>query len=169
MRTFRYGCAGVFAALILLCHAPGRAYAASQWAAPSPSSAYSIPASMLLQAEDLSRLLRKPPAEKPLILQVGSRMLFDEAHIPGSEYAGPGMEDAGAQLLRNRVAKLPRKTFIVLYCGCCPWNRCPNVGPAYNLLVGMGFTHVEVLYLPNNLGADWAGKGFPVESTHERP
>ncbi len=24
------------------------------------------------------------------------------------------------------------------YCGCCPWNRCPNVGPAYSLLVQHG-------------------------------
>ena len=105
-------------------------------------------------------------AEKPLVLQVGSRVLYDQAHIPRSEYAGPGMQDAGTQMLRNRVAKLPRKTFIVLYCGCCPWNRCPNVGPSYKLLLDMGFTHVKVLYLADNFGADWASKGFPVESTH---
>lgn len=159
------GKASLLAALILLCFAPWRVRAAVQWAAPPPASAYSIPASMLLQPEELIRLLQAPSAEKPLILQVGSRVLFDQAHIPHSEFAGPGMQDAGAQLLRNRVAKLPRKTFIVLYCGCCPWNRCPNVGPAYKLLLDMGFTHVKVLYLAENFGADWVNKGFPVEST----
>ena len=56
----------------------------------------------------------------------------------GSEYAGPGAQDAGLQQLRARVGQLPRKTFIVLYCGCCPWNRCPNVGPAYNALTDYG-------------------------------
>jgi rhodanese-related sulfurtransferase len=141
-------------------------FAAGQWATSSPSSASSIPASMLLQPEDLNRLLAAPGPESPLILQVGSRVLFAQAHIPKSEYAGPGAQDAGAQMLRNRVANLPHKTFIVLYCGCCPWNRCPNVGPAYKLLLDMGFTNVKVLYLAENFGADWANKGFPVESSH---
>ena len=58
------------------------------------------------------------------------------------------------------------KPYIVLYCGCCPWGRCPNVGPAYKLLLDMGFTRVKVLYLADNFGADWVNKGFPVESGH---
>jgi hypothetical protein len=145
--------------------------AAGQWAAPPSSSASSIPASVLLQPEELNHLLQTPAAEKPLIekpliLQVGSHVLFTQAHIPRAEYAGPGSQDAGAQILRNRVGPLPRKTFIVLYCGCCPWGRCPNVGPAYKLLLDMGFTRVKVLYLADNFGADWVNKGFPVESGH---
>ncbi len=101
-------------------------------------------------------------AEKPLILQVGSRMMFDQAHIPGAEYAGAGSQAEGIALLRGRVSSLPRTTFIVLYCGCCPWNRCPNVGPAYSLLHEMRFTRVKVLYLAQNFGDDWVSKGFPV-------
>jgi hypothetical protein len=27
----------------------------------------------------------------------------------------------------------------------------------------MGFTNVKALYLADNFGADWAGKGYPVE------
>ncbi len=166
MRLGCVGRAGVCAALTLLCAAPGGTRAAGQWAAPSPSSASSIPTSVLLQPEELNHLLQTPGADKPLVLQVGSHVLFAQAHIPKSEYAGAGSQDAGAQMLRNRVASLPRKTFIVLYCGCCPWGRCPNVGPAYKLLLDMGFTRVKVLYLADNFGADWANKGFPVESGH---
>ncbi len=166
MQLGRIKSVGIFAALMLLCVAQGRIYAAGQWAAPSQSSAYSIPNSMLLQPEELSHLLHTPGAEKPLILQVGSRMLFDESHIPNSEYVGPGSQDEGVQALRNRVSKLPRKTYIVIYCGCCPWSRCPNIGPAYQLLTSMGFMRVKALYLADNFGADWASKGFPVESAH---
>jgi hypothetical protein len=151
---------------MLLCAAPGWMRAAGQWAAPPPASALTIPASVLLQPEELNRLLQTPTAERPLVLQVGSHVLFAQAHIPRAEYAGPGSQDAGAQILRNRVASLPRKTFIVIYCGCCPWNRCPNLGPAYKLLLDMGFTRVKVLYLAENFGADWVNKGFPVESAH---
>jgi hypothetical protein len=90
-------------------------------------------------------------------------MLFAQAHIPGSEYAGPGSQPAGIEQLQNRVTALSHKKLIVLYCGCCPLNRCPNLGPAFAKLSEMGFTNVKVLYLANNFGADWADKGYPVE------
>ena len=150
------------AALGVLCCLQG--WAASQWAPPSPASTSSVPQSQLIQPDELNRLLHSRGVERPLILQVGSHVLFAESHIAGSEYAGPGSQDAGLQQLRARVGPLPRKTFIVIYCGCCPWNRCPNVGPAYKALTDMGFTRVKVLYLADNFGADWANKGFPVET-----
>jgi len=143
---------GAFAAL------PGRAQFAAQ-----PASALTIPTAQLMQPEELNRLLTKPQTAKPLILQVGSHVMFDEAHIPGAEYAGPGSHDEGIQALRNRVGSLSRQTSIVIYCGCCPWNHCPNVGPAYKLLSDMGFVHLKVLYLADNFGSDWVDKGFPVE------
>ncbi|MGA2207445.1 MAG: rhodanese-like domain-containing protein [Terracidiphilus sp.] len=152
------------AALVLFCLAQQRARAAGQWAAPPPESALTIPAAQLIQPEELNRLLHTHGAEKPLILQVGSRMMFEQAHIPGAEYAGQGSQSEDIQQLRGRVAALPHKAFIVLYCGCCPWNRCPNVGPAFQLLQGMGFTHVKVLYLADNFGDDWVNKGYAVES-----
>ena len=96
-------------------------------------------------------------------MQVGSRLLFDEAHIAGAEYAGAGSQAEGLKQLEDRVAPLPRKTFIVIYCGCCPWNRCPNIGPAFKRLTDMGFTRVKALYLAGNLGSDWVDKGYPVE------
>jgi len=152
------------AASAYLCLALHPSHAAAQWAAPAPASATTIPTSQLIQPDELNRLLNTRGAEKPLMLQVGSHMMFAQAHIPGSEYIGPGSQSEGVQQLRGRVASLPHNQFIVLYCGCCPWSRCPNVGPAYNLLHQMGFIHVKVLYLPNNFGADWASKGYLVAS-----
>jgi hypothetical protein len=89
--------------------------------------------------------------------------MYSQAHIPGSRYAGPGSQSDGLRLLESIVAKTPKSKFIVLYCGCCPWNRCPNVGPAYKRLHDLGFTNVKVLYLANNFGDDWAYKGYRVE------
>ncbi len=99
---------------------------------------------------------------KPLMLQVGSHMLFVQAHIPDSEYVGAGNTPEGIQNLRQRVSSLRKNADIVLYCGCCPWSHCPNVNPAYDTLRQMGFTNVKVLYIPNNFGADWVDKGYPV-------
>jgi rhodanese-related sulfurtransferase len=129
----------------------------------SPGSTLTIPDAQLFRPEALHNLLQTADAEKPLILQVGSHVLYAEGHIPGSEYVGPRSQPAGLQQLQDRVSSLPRKKLIVLYCGCCPWVRCPNVGPAFAKLREMGFTNVKVLYLVDNFGTDWAGKGYPIE------
>jgi rhodanese-related sulfurtransferase len=113
-----------------------------------------------LTAEELLHLLSSPA--KPLLFQVGSHMLYMQAHIPGSEYIGAGNTPDGLQRLNARVSKLPKKTAIVLYCGCCPWSHCPNVNPAYDALTQLGFTNVKVLYIAGNFGSDWADKGYPV-------
>lgn len=154
--------AGAIAALAVLFSAHTHMQAQGPFGAPSENSAFSIPQADVMQPAELIRMLHAG-SDKPLVLQVGSRMLFDQAHIAGSEYAGAGSQAAGLQILQNRVAALSHKTLIVLYCGCCPWNRCPNVAPAYRLLHGLGFTRVKVLYMAENFGTDWAGKGYPVE------
>ncbi len=132
-------------------------------ATSEPGSAISIPQAQLIQPEALQHLLQAGGADKPLVLQVGSHVLFAEAHIPGSTYAGPGSETEGLHTLQSLVVSHSRKQFIVLYCGCCPWNHCPNIGPAYQQLHGMGFANVKVLYLADNFGADWVDKEYPVE------
>ena len=115
----------------------------------------------LINPEDLVKILQSPTGEKPLILNVGPHLLYMQAHIPGAEYIGAGSDSQGIESLRRRVKPLVHKTFIVLYCGCCPWSHCPNVQPAYNELHKAGFTNVKVLYISNNLGADWVYKGYP--------
>ena len=121
-----------------------------------------IPASRLINPDELVKTLQSAKDEKPLMIQVGSHVLYTQAHIPGSEYIGPASSEAGLQSLRKRVESLPRNKFIVLYCGCCPWNHCPNVKPADDALRAMGFTNVKVLYIADNFGVDWVAKGYPV-------
>ena len=113
-----------------------------------------------ISPEDLTAVLRGSGA-KPLVLQVGVARLFRYAHIRDSEYAGPASEAAGIEMLRKRVQALPRTASIVIYCGCCPWEHCPNVHPAYDELRKMGFSNVRALYLPNNFKSDWDDKGYP--------
>jgi thiosulfate/3-mercaptopyruvate sulfurtransferase len=124
--------------------------------------AASIPAADLIQPADLAASLKSASAPKPLILQVGFRKLYAQAHIPGSEYVGAAGEDAGLQLLRERAAKLSKDTAIVIYCGCCPWSHCPNIAAAYSALHAMGFTRVKVLYIADNFGDDWVKRDYPV-------
>ena len=120
-----------------------------------------IPKTQLIDPDELVKILQSTGA-KPLMIQVGSHVLFSQAHIPGSEYIGPASSESGLQQLRKRVEALPKNKFIVIYCGCCPWSHCPNVEPAANALHAMGFTKVKVLYIPGNFGMDWVEKGYPV-------
>ena len=123
--------------------------------------AASIPDADLIQPAELAANL-KSAVQKPLVLQVGFRKLYAQAHIPDSEYVGPANEDAGLQLLSNRVAKLTKDTAIVIYCGCCPWSHCPNIAAAYDALHALGFTRVKVLYIAENFGDNWVNLGYPV-------
>ena len=134
--------------------------AASLVSTQSSAQWSSIAPGRLINPEDLVKLLQSS-REKPLMLQVGSHMLFAQAHIPGSEYVGSANSEAGLQQLRKRVESLPKNKFIVLYCGCCPWSHCPNVKPADDTLHTLGFTNVKVLYISDNFGANWVDKGYP--------
>jgi len=124
------------------------------------SQTTSIPTNRLINPEDLVKILQSAK-EKPLMLQVGSHTLFLQAHIPGSEYVGAASSEAGLDQLRKKVEALSRNKFIVLYCGCCPWQHCPNLKPADDTMQSMGFTNVRVLYISDNFGTNWVDKGYP--------
>ena len=130
--------------------------------AAAQAQATAIPASRQITPEDLLKLLQSSGKEKPLLIHVGSHVLYAQAHIPGSEYIGPTSREAAVQQLRKRVESLPRNAKIILYCGCCPWTHCPNVKPADDALLAMGFTNVKVLYIADNFGTNWVDKGYPV-------
>src|SRR5437879_6752144 len=49
---------------------------------------------------------------------------------PGALFHGPGASRDGIEDLKKWAQNVPRSQSIVLYCGCCPWNRCPNIRPA---------------------------------------
>src|SRR4051812_45656529 len=70
----------------------------------------------------------------PLVLHVGFPVLYRASHIAGSQFAGPGSKQEGLGLLKKAVAGQPLNREILLYCGCCPWDKCPNIRPAFAAL-----------------------------------
>jgi hypothetical protein len=115
----------------------------------------------VMQPEQLAKIIQSG-GEKPVILYVGPHMFYTQAHIAGAEYIGPAGKAEGIEKLRARSKSLPHDSLIVVYCGCCPWDVCPNMRPAYNELKKMGFTKLRVLYLPTSFGSNWADKGYPI-------
>jgi thiosulfate/3-mercaptopyruvate sulfurtransferase len=97
---------------------------------------------------------------KPLIIQVGFKILYDQDHIPDAVFTGPASLAAGRTALRDSLKNINRN--IVLYCGCCKWKDCPNIRPAFKTVRELGFKNVKVLYLENTFVKNWEQKGYPV-------
>lgn len=127
---------------------------------PSPASELPPGSPELIRPAELAKALSSTGA-KAIVFNVGPRVIYLQAHIPGAEYMGPAANPEGLEKLRARAASLPRDSFLVIYCGCCPWEHCPNLRPAYKELKQMGFTRLKVLYIANSFGTDWVEKGYP--------
>ncbi|HKV06381.1 MAG TPA: hypothetical protein VJO53_14895 [Candidatus Acidoferrales bacterium] len=102
-------------------------------------------------------------AIRPVVACVGFQFLYEGGHVPGSSFHGPGSTDAGLTDVKKWAEGLPRSANVVLYCGCCPLERCPNLRPAFSAVREMGFKRLRVLILPQNFGTDWVAKGYPTE------
>ena len=130
---------------------------------PSPSDPWS--ATQTISPADFAKELQKKRVSAPTIIYVGVRTLYSGAHIPGAVFHGPGSTEQGLADLKKYAATLPKGSNVVIYCGCCPLDRCPNLRPAFTALSEMGFTHLRVLILPTSFAADWVEKGYPIEKS----
>jgi thiosulfate/3-mercaptopyruvate sulfurtransferase len=117
-----------------------------------------------VHASDLaSELGNSKDASTPVVVYVGFRTLFEGGHVPQASFHGTASKEDGFADLKKWLATLPRSTNLVIYCGCCPFDRCPNIRPAYTAIRDMSFTHVRVLVLPTSFAADWVEKGYPMQ------
>lgn len=102
-----------------------------------------------------------------LVIHVGFPVLYRSVHIAGTSFAGPGSKAEGIADLKKAVAGQPHDRNIILYCGCCPFDKCPNIRPAVAALHEMGFTHVKAMMIETNLKTDWIDKGYPTDKRAE--
>ena len=109
----------------------------------------------LMQPADLAQALNDNK-NIPLIYCVGPGVV-----IPHSIDIGMTDKPENIQKLKDSLKKVSRDANIVIYCGCCPFARCPNVRPAIALLKEMKFTNYHLLNLPHNIRTDWISKGYP--------
>jgi hypothetical protein len=113
--------------------------------------------SQLLDPVDLAKTLNDAKAAQPFIFCIGPSSV-----IKGSIYIGPTKDQKNLDTFKTQLDKLPKDANIVIYCGCCPFDRCPNVRPAFELLNKMEFRNQKLLNLSHNVKADWIDKGYPV-------
>jgi thiosulfate/3-mercaptopyruvate sulfurtransferase len=120
-------------------------------------------AAQTVQPAQLVTELQEMKDPHVLVIYVGVRTLFNGGHILGAVYYGPGSAEQGIRDLKKYAATLPKNSDVVLYCGCCPLEKCPNLRPAFTALKDVGFARFRVLILPTSFNTDWAEKGYPIQ------
>jgi thiosulfate/3-mercaptopyruvate sulfurtransferase len=111
----------------------------------------------LLDPAQLVATISDRNAVQPVIVSVGPG-----AVIPNSVDVGPAAEKVNREKFEAHLKTLPSDAAIVIYCGCCPFNKCPNVRPAFAILNEMGFKRHKLLNLTQNIKTDWIDHGYPV-------
>ena len=119
------------------------------------------PKADLLETDALAQAIQS--ANPPVVVAVPFAVLYRSKHILHAIDGGTGSKPEGIETLKKAVASLSKDADVVVYCGCCPMVKCPNIRPAYRTLKEMGFTHVRVLNVPTNMHTDWYSKNYPSE------
>lgn len=114
-------------------------------------------AKQLMAPADLAKIINDSKSKQPMLLNIGFG-----GGIKNSVEIGATNEKEGVDKLKQALSKIAKDADIVIYCGCCPFEHCPNIRPAFTLLNEMKFTNAKLLNLPHNLKVDWIDKGYPI-------
>lgn len=114
-------------------------------------------ADQAIEPAQLAKEINSGAAKNLLILNTGS-----VNDIKGAVNIGPLGDKKNEKKLSKYLKDIPRNKAIVIYCGCCPMNHCPNIRPAYQILKDMGFTNFKILDIKDNISVDWISKGYPL-------
>lgn len=82
-----------------------------------------------MQPADLAKEVENAKAA-PAVVFVGFQRLYTAGHVKGAQYHGTAGSEQGLKELTAWASSLPRTTNLVIYCGCCPMERCPNIRPS---------------------------------------
>ena len=117
----------------------------------------SFKAEQLLQPAKLNEAYSKPAAAQPLILNMGV-----ERNIKNAVEVGIVSSPSKYQKLVEVMKKVPKNREIVLYCGCCKLENCPNIPIALEKLSALGYKNVKILNLIEGINEDWIDKKYPM-------
>jgi len=111
----------------------------------------------LMTTETLASRIEQGKSGNLLILSVGP-----DAIIKGAIDIGPTMEEGHLDRLEAYLKGVPKDKEVVVFCGCCPFDRCPNIRPAFTKLNQLGFKNGKLLDIPQNIKVNWLDKGYPM-------
>jgi len=142
---------------IILCFAVW--FSCAQGASFAQQNQPSVPwaAAEAIQPAALAEEINNGQAKDVLIINAGP-----VNDIKGAVNIGPAEDKESKHKLEALLKDVPKDKAIVIYCGCCPMEHCPNIRPAYHLLKDEGFTNFKILDIKESLSTDWIDKGYPM-------
>ena len=111
----------------------------------------------LMQPKDLADLLKANKAGKLHILNMGV-----ERNIKNAIEIGIVSSPSKYKGLQDQLKKYKKNEAIVIYCGCCKLENCPNVSLAIEKIRELGYTNVRILNFVDGINEDWIDKGYPM-------
>lgn len=112
----------------------------------------------LMEPSVLASKLNLPKSQQPVIIDIGPAGV-----IKNALEAGPAEEEKSIVKMKSLLKDVPKDKEVVIYCGCCPFAKCPNARPAFRELEKLGFKNPRLLNLSDNLKKDWIDKGYPLQ------
>lgn len=113
--------------------------------------------SQLTEPADLAVMIKSGKLNGYKIFNIGA-----VEDIKDAKHIGAASKEENLESFRKALAELPKSTKIIIYCGCCPFTKCPNVGPAFETARKLGFVNIKILDLPVNLKTNWLAPGYPM-------
>ncbi len=112
----------------------------------------------LMPTKDLAEKIKTNAKDIPIVFNVGPM-----ENIKTAVFVGRGTSVTGIEKLKSSLSMENKNRTVVVYCGCCSYASCPNIKPAYDALISIGFKNAKVLELPESVKTDWVAKGYPME------
>ena len=112
----------------------------------------------IMPTKELADKIKNKATDLPVILNVGPM-----ENIKGAIRIAETSTNKGIAELNNLAVSLEKNKEFVIYCGCCTYANCPNIGPAFQTLQHLGFKKIKVLDIPEGFKPDWVAKSYPVE------
>lgn len=112
----------------------------------------------LMSTKELAEKIRTNTKDKPIIFNVGPM-----DNIKTAIALGAATNVTFSYKLKDALSMENKSKAVVVYCGCCSYSSCPNIKPAYDALISLGFKNSKVLELPEGIKPDWVAKGYPME------
>lgn len=112
----------------------------------------------LMSTKELAEKIKANAKDKPIIFNVGPM-----DNIKTAIALGAATNVTFSYKLKDALSMENKSKAVVVYCGCCSYSSCPNIKPAYDALISLGFKNSKVLELPEGIKPDWVAKGYPME------
>lgn len=111
----------------------------------------------LMTPSSLANKINRNQMQHTIVINIGPDALIKDSH-----HIGPTSLSENVEKLKVFLADISKDKEVVLYCGCCPFDICPNIRPAFQLLMNLGFSRGKLLDIPKNIKTDWIAKGYPI-------